>query len=111
VDGARDRLPPGALGARRPGQRPDGLVHDLLVRDHRPARWTRKLIGLGVGLPLLLAINQVRLVSLCYVQHWIPEYFETIHILIWQSLIVVLTVALWLVWAITLAETREVPSA
>jgi exosortase/archaeosortase family protein len=76
-----------------------------------PARWTRKAIGVGVGLPTLLLINQIRLVSLCYIQHWIPEYFETLHILVWQSLIVVLTVVLWLVWALTLAGSREAKSA
>ncbi len=76
-----------------------------------PTRWTRKLIGVAAGLPALLLINQLRLVSLCYIQHWIPEYFEAIHVLVWQSLIVVLTVVLWLVWAITLAGSREARSA
>jgi len=72
-----------------------------------PARWTRRLLGIVLGVPAVVFVNQVRLVSLCYVQHWIPEYFETIHIVIWQSLIIVLTVVLWLIWATTLAGGNE----
>ena len=72
-----------------------------------PTTWLRKLIGIGVGVPAVLLLNQVRLVSLCYVHHWWPEHFETIHVVVWQSLIVVLTVVLWLVWATTMAGGSE----
>lgn len=72
-----------------------------------PARWTRKLLGIGLGVPILLLINQFRLVSLCYIQHWIPQHFEMLHILVWQSLIIILTVVLWLIWATTMAGDHE----
>ncbi len=72
-----------------------------------PARWTRKLLGIGLGVPILLLINQLRLVSLCYIQYWIPQHFEMLHILVWQSLIIILTVVLWLIWATTLAGDHE----
>lgn len=72
-----------------------------------PARWFRKLLGIGLGVPAVLSINQVRLVSLCYVAHWFPEHFETFHVVVWQSLIVILTVVLWLIWATTLAGRGE----
>lgn len=75
-----------------------------------PARFARKLLGIGLGVPTLLLINQVRLVSLCYIQHWIPQHFETLHILVWQSLIIILTVVLWLIWATTLAGKYEARS-
>ena len=75
-----------------------------------PARFTRRLVGILLGVPIVLLINQARLVSLCYVYHWIPEYFETIHIVVWQSLIIILTVVLWLVWATTLAGNHDTRS-
>ena len=76
-----------------------------------PARWTRKIFGVGVGVPAVLLLNQVRLVSLCYIHHWFPEQFEFLHVVVWQSLIVILTVVLWLIWATTLAGDGERRSA
>jgi len=72
-----------------------------------PTRWTRKLFGIAVGLPTLLLFNQLRLVSLCYIAHWMPDSFEVMHVLVWQSVIVVFTVVLWLVWATTLAGGHD----
>jgi archaeosortase B (VPXXXP-CTERM-specific) len=72
-----------------------------------PARFTRKLVGIGLGVPAVLVVNQFRLISLCYVAHWIPQHFETLHVVVWQSLIVILTVVLWLIWATTLAGGGE----
>jgi archaeosortase B (VPXXXP-CTERM-specific) len=71
-----------------------------------PAAWTRKLLGVVLGVPAVLLVNQVRLVSLCYIADAFPEQFETIHIVVWQSLIIFLTVLLWIVWVITLAQRR-----
>lgn len=68
-----------------------------------PARITRKLLGIGLGVPAVLLLNQIRLVSLCYISYWMPKHFETMHIVVWQSLIIILTVVLWLIWATTLA--------
>jgi exosortase/archaeosortase family protein len=60
----------------------------------RPKAWAFLL-----GIPALVAVNQVRLVSLAYVGRYFPRAFETIHIVVWQSLIVFLTLLLWLAWA------------
>jgi len=76
-----------------------------------PTRMSRKLLGVGIGLPVLLAFNQVRLVSLCYIMHWIPEHFDMLHVLVWQSVIVVFTVMMWLVWATMVAGDRDSKSA
>jgi archaeosortase B (VPXXXP-CTERM-specific) len=72
-----------------------------------PTRMSRKLLGVGVGLPVLLAFNQLRLVSLCYIMHWIPEHFDMLHVLVWQSVIVVFTVVMWLVWATMVGDRRD----
>ena len=69
-----------------------------------PSAWPRRLLGVLLGLPALLAINQVRLISLCYIKRSFPEQFETIHIVVWQSLIIFFTVVLWIVWVSTLGR-------
>ena len=76
-----------------------------------PTNLSRKLLGLALGVPAVLLTNQVRLVSLCYIHHWIPQYFDTLHIVVWQSLIIVLTVVIWLLWATMMAGDHESRSA
>lgn len=72
-----------------------------------PAGWRPKLLGLALGVPALVLLNVVRLVSLFYLGHWWRSAFETAHLLVWQSLLIFLTVLLWLLWAATLARQRE----
>ncbi len=63
-----------------------------------PLSWTARLMGIAIGVPTLLVINQVRLVSLCYIGRWYPASFEPAHLLVWQSLIVLLTALLFVGW-------------
>jgi exosortase H (IPTLxxWG-CTERM-specific) len=76
-----------------------------------PARWRPKLLGIALGVPVLMLINVVRLVSLFYVGYWWAEVFETVHLLIWQSLLVFLTLLLWLLWAATIVRRDEARTA
>lgn len=73
-----------------------------------PCAWSRKLLGVVLGVPALVAINLVRVVSLFYVGHWFPSAVDALHLLVWQSLMIFCTVALWLLWAGRLAY-RESP--
>lgn len=70
-----------------------------------PSRWSRRILGVLLGIPAMLLINQVRLVSLCYLLRAYPEQFDTLHIVVWQSLIIFFTVMLWIVWVMTLARS------
>ena len=72
-----------------------------------PCTLRRRLLGIALGIPTILMINQVRLVSLCYIRGWFPQMFETAHVLVWQSLIVFFTVLIWVVWATTLGRGDE----
>ena len=70
-----------------------------------PTPWLRRLVGVVVGIPVMLLINQVRLVSLCYIDRTVSESaFNMIHIVVWQSLIIFLTVLLWILWVTTYAR-------
>ena len=64
-----------------------------------PARPAAKLIGVGGGLLAIQIINMVRIVSLFYIGIFLPDLFNDAHIFIWQSLVILTGVALWVVWA------------
>lgn len=72
-----------------------------------PARWSAKLIGVFGGLLAIQLINLVRIVSLFYIGVFLPQYFNDAHIFIWQSLVMLFGIALWIVWAHRLALPRE----
>ncbi len=63
-----------------------------------PATVRRKLIGLALGFLAIQVANIVRVVSLFYVGVFKPAWFSAAHIFIWQSIIIVLGVVLWLLW-------------
>jgi exosortase H (IPTLxxWG-CTERM-specific) len=72
-----------------------------------PCRWRAKISGIGIGGLALLLLTQVRLVSLCYVGRFFPAQFEFAHMVIWQSLVVIITVVLWALWAIVATRDHE----
>jgi len=63
-----------------------------------PSRWKPKLWGIVLGVPAILFVNLIRLVSLFYIGYWFPSIFETAHLLVWQSLIIFFAVLFWLIW-------------
>ena|SRR5258706_312021 len=64
-----------------------------------PSAWRSKLSGLAIGLPLLILFNQIRVVSLILMKNSFPHAFEALHLLVWQTLMIVFTSLLWIVWA------------
>ena len=75
-----------------------------------PVSVVRKLLGLAFGIPLLLLVNQARLVSLCYIYRSYPDLFDSIHALVWQSLMIFFTVIIWILWISTLGPRHETES-
>jgi exosortase/archaeosortase family protein len=58
-----------------------------------------KLVGILGGLPILLVVNLLRILSLFYCGVHLPAFFETMHIDVWQPLFIVLAILLWVMWA------------
>lgn len=65
-----------------------------------PAAVKAKLIGVLVGVPLLLLMNLVRILSLYYIGIHAPRWFETAHVDIWQPTFILIALACWIVWVL-----------
>jgi exosortase/archaeosortase family protein len=57
-----------------------------------------KLVGLAVGLVAVQAVNLVRIISLFYLSQWSQPVFEFAHLYLWQALIMLDVVVVWLLW-------------
>jgi exosortase H (IPTLxxWG-CTERM-specific) len=64
-----------------------------------PAKISAKLIGVIGGLLTIQLINLVRIVSLFYIGVLLPQHFDDAHIFVWQSLVIVAGISLWILWA------------
>ena len=63
-----------------------------------PATLSRKLLGILLGFVALSAVNLVRITSLIYIGVTFPEALDVAHLLVWQSVMVMVSVMFWLVW-------------
>jgi exosortase H (IPTLxxWG-CTERM-specific) len=64
-----------------------------------PARWSRRLVGIVVGVAALTALNVLRIVSLYFVDVRWPAAFELVHAEVWPLAMVVSAVAAFLFWS------------
>ena len=67
-----------------------------------PAPWKRKLVGLAAGTLAVQGLNVVRVISLFYLGQWNRHWFEWAHLYVWQALIMLDVLIVWLVWVRTL---------
>lgn len=70
-----------------------------------PAAWKHKLIGLGLGFVAIQVLNVIRVISLFYIGQWNKELFDFAHNYLWQGLIMLDVLAVWLVWVRYAAPT------
>jgi len=67
-----------------------------------PAPWKRKLLGLAIGIVAVQGLNVVRVISLFYLGQWSFDLFEFAHQYVWQALIMLDVLVVWLLWVRTL---------
>jgi len=71
-----------------------------------PATWRNRLLGVVGGFVAIQVFNVVRVVSLFYTGIYKPQWFNVSHVFIWQSLVIILAVVLWLAWVHRYAVAR-----
>lgn len=63
-----------------------------------PAPWKHRVIGILAGLFAVQMLNIVRVISLFYLGQWNMAAFEWAHLYLWQALIMLDVLIVWLVW-------------
>lgn len=63
-----------------------------------PAPWRHKLVGLAVGFVAVQGLNVVRVISLFYLGQWSTPVFNFAHEYLWQALIMLDVLIVWLLW-------------
>ncbi|MBU0677765.1 MAG: archaeosortase/exosortase family protein [Verrucomicrobia bacterium] len=63
-----------------------------------PMRWSRKIMGLLVGAVFVYVLNIIRIISLfCVVWLW-PGFFDAAHIMVWQTILILLSLLFFSWW-------------
>ena len=63
-----------------------------------PAGWKKKLIGAGLGIPFLYAVNIVRMIFIMVIGNWSPKTFDFMHLYFWQVAMILIIVSAWVLW-------------
>jgi exosortase H (IPTLxxWG-CTERM-specific) len=63
-----------------------------------PARWRPKLVGLVLAVILIMILNYIRIVTLWFAGAAYPSLFETMHLYVWEFVIIALGAGFWYWW-------------
>ena len=76
-----------------------------------PASWRQRLAGFFLGFALIEGVNLIRVVSLFWIGAHRPRWFGSAHTLVWQSLVVLAGVGIFVLWASIVTQKRPRPAA
>ena len=63
-----------------------------------PAPFGYKVLGFVIGFFAIQGLNLVRIISLFYLGQWNYTAFEWFHLYLWQALIILDALVVWLIW-------------
>ncbi len=64
-----------------------------------PASWKARAIGLALGILAIQAVNLVRVVALFLTGVHFPTFFDDSHTVVWQTVVILCGVLVWIFWA------------
>lgn len=76
-----------------------------------PAPWGYRLLGMAIGFVAVQGLNLLRIISLYYLGQWSEAAFEWFHLYLWQALIILDAMVVWLLWLRYLPRTPKPASA
>jgi len=71
-----------------------------------PAPFKNKLIGFTAGFFAIQLLNLVRIISLYYLGQWNRTAFDWFHLYLWQALIILDALVVWIIWLRHLPDSR-----
>jgi exosortase H (IPTLxxWG-CTERM-specific) len=71
-----------------------------------PSPWLMKFWGIVIGFAAVQAVNLIRVVTLFFIGQWNLKVFEFAHLYMWQALIMLDVLIVWLIW-MRLVARRE----
>jgi exosortase H (IPTLxxWG-CTERM-specific) len=71
-----------------------------------PAPWKLKLLGITMGCMAVQGVNVIRVISLYYLGKWDQAVFEFAHLYLWQALIMLDVLVVWLLWMRAVARKQ-----
>lgn len=74
-----------------------------------PSTWRHKLLGLAAGFVAVQGLNVVRVISLFYIGQWNTQVFNFAHEYLWQGLIMLDVLVVWLLWVRAGAKAEQQP--
>jgi len=69
-----------------------------------PAPWRLKVLGVAIGLVAVQTANLLRVITLYYLNLWNREWFDFAHLYLWQALIMLDVLVVWLLWMRSVAR-------
>jgi len=66
-----------------------------------PAPWRHRACGLALGFLAVQGLNVVRVISLFYLGQWNDTAFRVAHEYLWQGMIMLDVLVVWLIWVRT----------
>lgn len=72
-----------------------------------PAPWKSRLLGVVFGFFAIQFVNLIRVVALFLTGVYFPKLFDSSHTVIWQTIVILSGVLLWILWANRFAGRRE----
>jgi exosortase H (IPTLxxWG-CTERM-specific) len=72
-----------------------------------PASWTMRLAGVVLGFVAIQVVNVLRLITLFYLVGYSQQLFEFAHLYLWQALIMLDVLVVWLLWVRQVARRES----
>lgn len=91
LSGAAVSIQPGCNGV-------EAMIVVMAAILATPATWKQKQVGIGLGFAAIQALNLARIISLFYLLQWNPVWFEWAHLYLWQALIMLDGLVVYLLW-------------
>ena len=76
-----------------------------------PTAWRHTLVGFALGMPLIYAMNLIRIAVLLVVGGYSQRWFDFMHLYFWQVTMIAMVAAAWLAWLWWVVRDETDPAA